>query len=528
MITLGELVSHKAIENKGKTFLCYEDDELSYQDIEANSNKIANAFIELGVSKGDHVGIMLPNCPEYILCWFGLAKLGAVTVAINNQLRGEGLRDIIKASESKFLVVAPEFLPQYQEVAAGLKETVCLALTPNNNDSTGVGGLNKLIAEKPPTQPQEVTVRDNEPFIITLTSGTTGLPKLVRNSHRAYILSAEDLARYTEIASDDRIYTHLPLYHANPQVYCVLTALVANASIILAARFSASRFWEDIENYRATAFSYVGAVLPILLAQPERDEDGHNPVKKCFGGGAPKHVYDAFTRRFDIEVLELYGMSETGVWNTINRPGRGKSGTVGTMREGFEIKVFDDDDREVPVDHVGEIVIRPQKPYIMFDGYYRNAEETAKCSGNWWFHTGDLGKVDSDGYYYFCGRKKETIRRGGENISPGDIESVVNRYPGVLECAAVGVADPIMEEEVKVAVVPMEDCRIEPQDLLAWCRNKLPKFMVPRYIEIVEELPKSASEKIQRTVLKERGITSRTWDARKRARCCLAKADFYT
>jgi crotonobetaine/carnitine-CoA ligase len=226
-------------------------------------------------------------------------------------------------------------------------------------------------------------------------------------------------------------------------------------------------------------------------------------------------VYDAITQRFGVEVLELYGMSETGVWNTINRPGKGKAGTVGQVREGFEVRIFDDKDNELPPGKTGEIVIRPMKPYIMFDGYYKLPEETVKSSSNWWFHTGDMGKIDEHGYYYFCGRKKESIRRGGENISPYDIEKEINKHPAVAESAAFGISDPIMEEEIKVAIVLHPSHRVTPDELISWCEQRLPKFMVPRYIEFIKTLPKSASEKVQKVALKDRGLTPDTWDRQK-------------
>ena len=518
METLGTLLERKAAENTSKPYLYFLDEVISYESINANANQMANAFSKLGIKKGDHIAVMLPNCPEYLYCWFGLAKLGAVTVTVNTQFKGESLRHLIKASDSQLVVIASDFLPQYAEIAPKLKGVKKLVFDTSGQEAGNAESLNQLFCQSPATPHQEMPlIKDIEPLIITFTSGTTGLPKLVRNSHRAYVTSAQDLASYAELSPEDRIYSVLPLYHVNPQVYCVVTALVADASVIIAPRFSASRFWDEVRKYQATVFSYVGAVLPILLAQAERPDDKDVPAKKCFGGGAPKPVYEKVSHRFGIEVLELYGMSETGAWNMINRPGRGKAGTVGTIRQGFEIKIVDDEDNELPVDTIGELAIRPQKPYIMFDGYYKNSEETVKCSNNWWFHTGDLGKVDADGYYYFCGRKKETIRRGGENIPPGQIEEAVNQHPAVLESAAVGISDPIMEEEIKVTAVLRSGCLIKPEELFAWCQAKLPKFMMPRYIEFVEELPKSASEKIQKTLLKERGITSSTWDAKKHA-----------
>jgi len=515
METLGELLARKAVENKSKPYLYFLDKEISYEDINACADQMANALSKLGIANGDHVAIMLPNCPEYLYCWFGLAKLGAVTVTINTQLKGGSLKYLIEASDSKFVIVASDFLPQYEEVAPeikGVKRVVFNTTEQAGNNES----LDALFRESPAALPTDMApVEDIEPLIITFTSGTTGLPKLVRNSHRAYIMAAQDLVSSTELSSNDRIYSALPLYHANPQAFCVLSALVSDASIIVAPRFSASRFWDDVRKYQATAFSYVGAVLPILLAQPERPDDKDVPAKKCFGGGAPKEVYERMSQRFGVEVLELYGMSETGTWNTINRPGRGRAGTVGQVREGFEVRIFDDRDNELPVGKIGEVVIRPMKPYIMFDGYYKSPEETVKCSANWWFHTGDLGKVDEDSYYYFCGRKKESIRRGGENIPPYEIEKEIDKHSAVAESAAFGIIDPVMEEEIKVAIVLRPGQKVTPEEIITWCESSLPKFMIPRYIEFMEKLPKSASEKVQKVALKEQGITPSTWDRQK-------------
>jgi len=513
METLGALLSRKARENKSKPYLYFLDSAISYEEMNEKADRMSGALRRLGIGKGDHVTLMMPNSPDYLYCWFGLAKLGAVLVAINTQLKGESLRSLIEASDSRCVVIGPECFRQYEEIREDLKGVEGVIFDPTGKGPHEGRRLDRFFKESSPLSPSEIPpLKDIEPLIITFTSGTTGLPKLVRNSHRAYITAAEELSACARLSSEDRIYSALPLYHANPQVYCVLTALVADAGVVVAPRFSASQFWEDIRRHRATAFSYVGAVLPILLAQPESPDDQTVPATKCFGGGAPKEVYEAVSARFGVEVLELYGMSETGTWNTLNRPGRGKPGTVGQIRKGFDVRIFDDEDNELPVGKIGEIVIRPLRPHIMFDGYYKSPEETVKCSSNWWFHTGDLGKVDEDGYYTFCGRKKESIRRGGENIAPYEIEKEVLKHPAVAECAAYGVSDPLLQEETMIAVVLRPGKRVNEEDLLAWCRERLARFMLPRYVEFMEKLPKSASEKVQKVALKERGTTSRTWD----------------
>ncbi len=508
MDTIGALLAGKARSHADRTALFYQQQRLTYQDLEIAANRIANALQARGVGPGMHVALMLPNGPDYLGCWFALAKLGAVTVAINTELQGETLLHLLGCSDSRFLILAERFRPQWEAVAPRLPWVQVLAWDRAADPQA-------LAAIYPQLEPELIDppqVVDTQPLILTSTSGTTGMPKLVANSHRAYLQAARDLAAAVEITPEDRIFTALPLYHANPQVYCVLTALAADAAMALAPRFSASAFWSQVAACRATAFTYVGAVLPILLTRPPADADCTHTVKKCFGGGAPKEVFDAFSERFGVEVLELYGMSETGTWNTLNRPGQARSGSVGTIRPGFKVRIVDDLDHPLPPGQVGEIVIRPQAPFLMFDGYYNDPAETFACSRNWWFHTGDLGRMESDGYYYFHGRKKEAIRRGGENIAPESIERAANTHAAVAESAAVGVADAILYEEIRLFVVPREDGTLDPQSLADHLAAMLPRFMRPRYIDVVGALPKSASEKIRRLHLKKRPLTDATCD----------------
>ena len=512
MNNLKTLLTEMAGLQGGKKYLFFRDRHFTYRELDLLSNRFSRVFQELGVRKGDHVAVMLPNCPEWIACWFGLAKLGAVLVAFNTQWKADGLEYALRQTDIKYCLLAAEFQDEFKK--AGRNP----GLTPVIFDPAGgrvkIEGshsLSRLLAGVSSEPVEGEAPREGDPLIITYTSGTTGWPKAVVNPHRAYIAAAMDFRDYVELKPEDVIYTCLPLYHANPQAYCVLTALVTGGSIALAERFSASRFWQEIRGFRATAFSYVGAVLPILLSQPEREEEKGSSAKKCFGGGAPKEVHEDVSRRFGLQVCELYGMSETGTWNTINRPGKIKSGSVGQVRECFEVKVFDDQDDEVPPGAVGEIVVRPKRPFIMFTEYYGMPEETLRDYRNLWFHTGDLGKIDSEGYFYFCGRKRESIRRGGENITPYEIVKVLTDHPAVAEAAAVGVPDPILGEEIKVYVVLREGRSVKPPELIEACQKRLPKFMIPRYVDFVSRLPKTASEKVQKVALKSMGIGS-AWD----------------
>lgn len=517
MKALGHWLEEKAEKNLERTFLRFQGREISYRELNEQANILARGFLDLGLKKGDHVAFLMPNHPDFITAWFALAKIGAVLVAVNTQLKGPGLRYILDQSDCKALLISSQFYPQiepFERDLNNLKTLIFWGAGQASPSSKEALYFSKLLQGCPISEPAGVEVQGSDPLIITYTSGTTGMPKGVVNSHNAYIQGGKDLANICAFQGQDRIYTFLPLFHANPQVYCVMGALAADASLVLSERFSATKFWEEVRGNQATLFSYVGTVLSILLKQPPSPHDRENPVRACFGGGAPEEIFGAFMERFKVDVLELYGMSETGAFNTINHPGRIRVGSVGTLRPGFEMKVFDEKDEEVPPGTTGEFVIRPLKPHIMFEGYYRKPEETLDSYRNLWFHTGDLGWRDEKGLFYFVGRKKENIRRGGENITPYEIESVINAHPKVLESAVVGIPSEVMGEEIKACVVLRRGESLSPESLLNWCQDRLAEFMIPRFIKFLDELPKTSSEKVQRFLLKEKGAAG-AWDRKR-------------
>ena len=353
--TLPDFLEQQTLRFPNKTYIAQGDRTLSYQEVMRQACQVAHRLVESGVKKGDHVAFMLPNSPEYVILWFGLAMAGAVTVTPNILLKGDSLAYILTQSDSKLLIMATEFEAQVEEAGVGSLPRITFSGE----------GFSKWLGNASGSRPN-VVVKDGDPLILTYTSGTTGMPKGVLNSHNAYISGGYDLARYTQLTAEDRIYTFLPLYHANPQIYCILGSLSVNASVAIGERFSASRFWDEIRTYGATAFSYVGAVLPILLKQPERFSERIHPPLKCFGGGAPKEVHERFTKRFGVLIHELYGMSETGGWNTMNLPIHEKfGGNVGKVREGFDVRIFDEEDNELPTGTAVEIVTRPNKPFLM-------------------------------------------------------------------------------------------------------------------------------------------------------------------
>jgi crotonobetaine/carnitine-CoA ligase len=510
------LIRDRVERYRDKTFLFYRDQKYTYEELDRITDHVANAFRSIGVTKGDKVAIMLPNCPEFLFIWFGLAKIGAVEVLINIQLKGPFLKHQIEIGDSKAAVIGTYYLESFLPILDELPDLRTVIFLPHDKAVKSPEGPNYYIysdwvLSHRETPPPEVDIEDCAPISIMFTSGTTGPSKGVLNSHKAYIRCGEDCAKTTGLTDEDRCYFVLPLYHGNPQMMAVMSALWVGGSLVISERFSASRFFQEAKQFGATYFTYVGTILAILSKLPEKPDDSENPLRLCFGGGAPENEWKIMQDRFRIKVYEAYGMIEAGCVTTINRDDKERFGSVGIPRDCFDVKVMNQRDEEVAIGEVGEIVVRPRETSVMFDGYYNMTDRTVESLRNLWFHTGDKAKKDKDGFFYFEGRVKHTIRRKGENISSEAIENIINACPKVLESAVVGVPDEIAKEEIKAYIIARPAVDLSPVEVIEWCRGGLPDFMVPRYIEFRDHFDKTGSEKIQKYKLQEEGI-GKAWD----------------
>lgn len=514
---LGELIDERAERNGDKIFLHFKDRKYSYDEIRRFSNRCANGFQNLGVGKGDKVSIMLPNCPEYLFVWFGLAKCGAVEVPVNTFYKGEFLRHIVDQSDSKVLVIAHEFVDRLKLIEGSLNkvEKVVLLGSPKG-ESTGSKIPTTEFEEffSSTEDPVGVKVHPWDPLSIIYTSGTTGLSKGALGPHNFWIVCAERMLEYRNGGKEDIFYTFMPLYHFNAQCLTTVTTLLAEAQMVLADRFSASRFWDDVRRYGATQFNYLGGVIPILTKQPRKSNDLDNPIRIALGGGCPPMVMEEAEQRFGIKCLEGYGMTEIGIPIQVRLNDR-RPGSCGKPMDIYEVKLFDEEDKEVPAGEIGEIVFRPREPFVMMLGYYNMPDKTAESLRNLWFHTGDLARMDADGYFYFVDRKKDALRRRGENISSFEVERAVNAHPNVLESAAVAVPSEVGEDEVKVCVVLKPGAALSHEELIGHCNDRMPYFAVPRYVEFMESLPKTPTDRVEKYKLKKAGITLNTWDREK-------------
>jgi crotonobetaine/carnitine-CoA ligase len=441
--------------------------------------------------------------------------MGAVEVPVNTSYKGEFLRHIVDQSDSKVLVVAREFLDRValiQDDLTKLRQIVVLGGV--GKEETSRFTIPLLSYEEffdSSEKPIDVDVRPQDPISIIYTSGTTGLSKGALGSHNFWIVVAEKMLEYRDHRKEDIYLTFLPLYHFNGQVLTTLSALVGEAEMVLLDKFSASNFWDEIRRHRATQFNYLGAVMPILAKQPEKPNDADNPARIALGAGCPEAVMDEVEKRFGIKCLEGFGMTEIGIPVHVTVDDR-RRGSCGKPMDIYEMNLFDEDDKEVAVGEIGEIVFRPRVPFVMMSEYYNMPEKTLEAYRNLWFHTGDLARKDEDGYFYFVDRKKDALRRRGENISSFEVERTINTHPAVLESAAVAVKSELAEDEVKICVVLKPGATLTPEELVTYASDRMPNFAVPRYVEFMASLPKTPTERIQKYLLKEAGVTPDTWD----------------
>ena len=337
-------------------------------------------------------------------------------------------------------------------------------------------------------------VADTDPATVIFTSGTTGVAKGCLLPHRALVRAAQCIAEAVELRAEDTVYTAYPLHHMRAAYLDVLPALLVGGRVVIAPRFSASRFWSEIADRRVTVFSLIGTVMQVLWRrEQEAGECGHGA--RITWGGPITVDRDAFHERFGVRVLAgdgVFGMSEIGMLAMSSDD----PATNGRVRAIYEVRIADESDEPVAAGDVGEILVRPREPGVIFAGYLNRPDATVAAWRNLWFHTGDLGRIDASGILSFVGRRKDMIRRAGHNISTSEVEEVVLAHEGILECAAVGVPNPLGEEDVAVFVVQRDGATVTPEEIAAHCRLRMAAFMVPAHVVIVGELPKTSTGKV--------------------------------
>jgi crotonobetaine/carnitine-CoA ligase len=468
-------------------------------DVDAGSRRVAAALLGWGIRPGDRVAVMMANVPEFLDVWFGILRARAVEVPVHSAYRGQLLEHILVESGARVLFCDAEFVPRLDAVTAPALERVVLR--------------SELVGLAEPSVDLELPEPDsNDVTCLLYTSGTTGPSKGVVLGHRANLTLARANIALMEYTSADTLYTAFPLFHVNAKFTSVVSTLICGARLVLDDRFSASRFWERMREEGVTSFNSMGTMLTVIAKQPPTDRDKDHSVTRAYGAAASPDLWGLFEERFGVRLTEHYGMTETGITIQNTRLDR-RVGSIGRPAPHYDIRLADDTDREVGVDEVGEIQVRPRHPDIMIREYWQRPEATIAAMRNLWFHTGDRARRDADGFIYYVDRLKDSIRRRGENVSSFELESAVNRSELVIESAAYGVPSEIGEDDVMIAVVPAVAAGFDYAALLEHCRAQLAYFAVPRYIRLVDALPKNASERVEKYRLRDQGVTPDTFDA---------------
>lgn len=478
-----ELLESRSSEYDEKVFLISEADsrEWSYAAFNKAVNRTANLLLSHGIRKGDVVSLLMPNSAEYIIAYFACWKIGALAGPVNSLLKSEEIEWVIGNSEAMLLLLNSE----YSDTVARIEKPPVVVF---DSAEAAAGGFSSEIAE---------TELDNDDeAIIIYTSGTTGKPKGCLLTHGNLLANARQITGWMGFGPDDRLLTLMPLFHMNAVSVTTMTALYAGGMTIVSPKFSASRFWEIIERYKVTSFGSVATMLSMLLNRADDTAQRrfeHLRFAMCGSAPVPAEVLRRFEEAFGCLVIEGYGLSESTCRSTFNPPSeKRRPGSCG-QPIGNEMAVFDANDNALPDNELGEIVLRG--PNIC-KAYFKNPEATAKAFANGWFHTGDIGYRDSDGFYHIADRKSDMIIRGGENIYPREIDDLLYTHPAVAAAAVIGVPDELYGEEVAAFVVLRPGTEADEDELIAFCKEHLADYKCPKTVRFLTEIPKGPTGKL--------------------------------
>ena len=517
---LGRCLRRQAEAIPDRDFLVSGDVHWSYGRVNELANSMASAFGELGVARGDTVCLMMDTHPAYVWTTLGLNKLGAVWVPTSTDYKGTWLRDRLAESRARVLVVDEGLVARVAECgAAGLPfERVVVRGDAKAAAPLGLPAVSLAELERAPgKEPDDRELFLGDTAAILWTSGTTGRSKGVMQSHNVWIRAAVNGAVNAGLREGEIIYSCLPMYQSASWVSNIYRALVSGVPCAIDARFSVTDFWDRCRFYGATMTFTLGAMHIFLWQQPPRDDDADNPIRTAGMVPMPEALIEPFKRRFGIEEIHQgYGQSEVMALLS-RRPGRRYApNSLGEPADGIEVKILDDRDYEVAPGETGEFCIRPLEPYAIFNGYFERPELTVGAWRNLWYHTGDLGRRDAAGQYYFVDRKADFIRFKGRNIASVEVEAAVAAHPAVAQAAAHGVTSEELaaEAELKVCVVCKPGQQVAAEELARFVADTAPRHFVPRYIEFLDALPATPTGRVQKFALRERGVTPQTWDAK--------------
>lgn len=503
---IGPLLERRARETPEKVFALFEDGATwTYAEALDLVQRTAARLRDLGVAKGDFVNVWMPNGADSLRVWLAINWLGAVYVPINLAYRGRLLEHVIANAGAKMMIAHGDLLPRLTEIElAQLEDVVAFGPTP---PIAGVRlhGSDAVSPGEDRAQPAEVAPWDYQ--MVIYTSGTTGPSKGVLVTYLHGYSSIELPFGYT--GAEDRFLINLPLFHVSG-AGAIMLVLVKGASFAMVSAFSTSEFWSVVRRTQATSCVLLGVMATFLAKEPPKPDERDHTLRSVMMVPLTEDA-DEFARRFGCEVHTCFNMTEISS-PLMAGPNPKPISSCGRPRAGIEARIVDENDCELPAGEVGELILRTDRPWAMTAGYLNNPEATVKAWRNGWFHTGDAFRKDDDGAFYFVDRLKDAIRRRGENISSFEVEAEVCTHPAVKEAAAVAAASEFGEDEVLVVVAPAPGHAVDPAELIEFLIPRMPRFMIPRYVRVLDDLPKTPTQKVQKHLLREQGVTPDTFD----------------
>lgn len=512
--TLKDLLNEQAKRYQDKTFLHFEDVaqkkfELTYGEFLETVNRLSNVFMDLGVTKGKHVTLHLPNCLEFMTSWFALANIGAIMVPTNILSTRAEMEYLLNHSESIILITEEQYLDKFKdrESLPHLQEILlarCECMVYEDQD------LKKLI-EKAKSEVPDTPLDSEDVAALLYTSGTTSKPKGVQITHANYLFTGEVMSKSIRLTPDDRQFIVLPLFHGNAQYYSTMSALTVGASIAITERFSASRYFKQAKSSGATVASLFAAPIRMILAQKYDAQDKDHALRIIwFAQSVAEEQLQEFEDKYNVSLLQMYGMTETvGVPLMNPLDGIRKNSSIGKPTLGYEVKIVDELGNEVAQGQTGQIVVKGVPGRSVMKGYYKNAEATDETLKDGWLYTGDNGRIGEDGYFYFVDRIKDMIKRAGENVAANEVESVLSEHENVYEAAVISIPDEMRDEAIVAFVIKNENAKMTEEDLILHCQEHLAKFKVPDVIEFVDEFPRTAVGKVQKHLIRQSYLKTR-------------------
>jgi crotonobetaine/carnitine-CoA ligase len=505
----------ESIGDKTFLYLVYEDRSITYREMDENANRFANYLMGIGAKPGDGLATLMGNSPQFLDVFFGIQKIGMYINTVNTGLRGEGLAFIIDNSDAKFLVVDHDKIDLYRSVeneTPQLKHIIVNTLEAPKDYVVPKGMLDLRDAYKGSVScvKPKVSFSPDSLLLIMYTSGTTGLPKGVVFRYNKNLVDKIKLLSQLAMKPDSVYYTPLALFHGNALFVTTTQVLVSGATLALSKKFSASRFWDEIYKSGATIFNTIGAMIPILIKQPVHPHEKDHKVSLVISAGCLADMWEPFESRFNLTIWEAYGAIDGS--GTIMNLGNAPKGSVGSSLIS-EIRLVDEAGKDVATGETGELLFKVAQDKKSTVEYYKNLQATETKTKGEWEHTGDYMYQDDKGNLYFVGRKTDSMRRRGENVSAYEVEKVILKNPKVQECAVYGVPSELTEDEIMAAVSVVNGDRLAPEELWTFLQDKMAQYAIPRFIRMVDDFPRTETFRIKKNELKALGVTPDTFDA---------------